>query len=68
MALPTSQADEILTQRGTLIVPDILANAGGVTVSYFDWVQNRAGYYWTEAKYRSNCSRSWTVSSMRFTI
>ena len=43
----TSQADEILNQRKTLIVPDILANAGGVTVSYFEWVQNRAGFYWT---------------------
>jgi glutamate dehydrogenase (NADP+) len=44
----TSQADEVLTAKGTLIVPDILANAGGVTVSYFEWTQNRAGYYWTE--------------------
>ncbi|MCA9123638.1 MAG: Glu/Leu/Phe/Val dehydrogenase [Planctomycetaceae bacterium] len=43
----TSQADEILTAKGTLVVPDILANAGGVTVSYFEWVQNLAGYYWT---------------------
>ncbi len=43
----TSEADEVLSKRGTMVVPDILANAGGVTVSYFEWVQNRAGYYWT---------------------
>lgn len=42
----TGEADEILNDKGTLIVPDILANAGGVTVSYFEWTQNRAGYYW----------------------
>ena len=44
----TGTADEILNRRGTLVVPDILANAGGVTVSYFEWTQNRAGYYWSE--------------------
>jgi glutamate dehydrogenase (NADP+) len=43
----TSDADRILGEKGILVVPDILANAGGVTVSYFEWVQNRAGYYWT---------------------
>ena len=46
---PTSaEADPILERNGVFVVPDILANAGGVTVSYFEWVQNRAGYYWTE--------------------
>lgn len=44
----TRDADRILNEKGILIVPDILANAGGVTVSYFEWVQNRMGYYWTE--------------------
>lgn len=43
----TSDADAILTAKGTVIIPDILANAGGVTVSYFEWVQNRAGYQWS---------------------
>ncbi len=42
----TPQADAALVKNGTLIVPDILANAGGVTVSYFEWVQNRQGFYW----------------------
>ena len=42
------EADKFLDEKGVVIVPDILANAGGVTVSYFEWVQNRMGYYWTE--------------------
>ena len=41
-------ADQILEDRGVVVVPDILANAGGVTVSYFEWVQDRAGFFWTE--------------------
>jgi glutamate dehydrogenase (NAD(P)+) len=45
---PTSaSADSIINEKGILVVPDILANAGGVTVSYFEWVQNRLGYKWT---------------------
>lgn len=42
----TPEADEILTRQGVTVLPDILANAGGVTVSYFEWVQNRQGFYW----------------------
>lgn len=44
----TLEADSILAKKGVLIVPDVLANAGGVVVSYFEWVQNRAGFYWTK--------------------
>jgi glutamate dehydrogenase len=44
----TTEATKILTDRGILLVPDVLASAGGVTVSYFEWVQNNQGYYWTE--------------------
>ena len=48
---PTTQrADEILNKNGVLVVPDILANAGGVTVSYFEWVQDRAGFFWRESE------------------
>ena len=44
----TAGADEILHEKGIFVVPDILANAGGVTVSYFEWVQDRMGYFWRE--------------------
>lgn len=44
----TPEADEKLFKKGVVLVPDVLANAGGVTVSYFEWVQNLANYYWTE--------------------
>ncbi|SOC12496.1 glutamate dehydrogenase/leucine dehydrogenase [Ureibacillus xyleni] len=43
----TAEATKILSERGILLVPDVLASAGGVTVSYFEWVQNNQGYYWT---------------------
>ncbi len=46
----TPEADPILNDKKIICVPDILANSGGVTVSYFEWVQNKAGYYWTEAE------------------
>ena len=44
----TAAADSILEEKGIFVIPDILANAGGVTVSYFEWVQDRGGYFWTE--------------------
>ena len=46
----TDEADKILEAKGVQVVPDILANAGGVTVSYFEWVQDRAGFFWPEAE------------------
>jgi len=44
----TAAADPILDEKGIFVIPDILANAGGVTVSYFEWVQDRMGYFWSE--------------------
>jgi glutamate dehydrogenase (NAD(P)+) len=44
----TPEADEIFEDKGTLVVPDILANSGGVTVSYFEWVQDIQAFFWTE--------------------
>jgi glutamate dehydrogenase (NAD(P)+) len=44
----TANADKILHNKGIFVIPDILANAGGVTVSYFEWVQDRMGYFWKE--------------------
>jgi glutamate dehydrogenase (NAD(P)+) len=44
----TAGADSVLEEKGVFVIPDILANAGGVTVSYFEWVQDRGGYFWTE--------------------
>ena len=49
----TPEADEILAKRGVTVVPDVLANAGGVTVSYFEWVQNVSGFYWTSSEIRA---------------
>ena len=55
---PTSaEADEIINQKGILVAPDILANAGGVTVSYFEWVQNRLGYKWTRERVNRRSDR-----------
>ena len=55
---PTSaRADDIIHNKGILVVPDIMANAGGVTVSYFEWVQNRLGYKWTRDRVNRRSDR-----------
>lgn len=53
----TANADAMLDDMGILIIPDILANAGGVTVSYFEWVQDRHGYFWTEDRVNRRLNR-----------
>lgn len=54
----TAGADEVLSKKGVIIVPDILANGGGVTVSYFEWTQNRFGYYYPEDEINRRADRS----------
>jgi glutamate dehydrogenase (NAD(P)+) len=53
----TPDADDVLVDRDVYVFPDILANAGGVTVSYFEWVQNRQRFYWTEEKVNDELER-----------
>jgi glutamate dehydrogenase (NAD(P)+) len=53
----TSVADDILAEKGIFVVPDILANTGGVTTSYFEWVQDRMGYFWTENEVNQRLDR-----------
>lgn len=58
----TAEATKILTERGILLVPDVLASAGGVTVSYFEWVQNNQGYYWTEEEVEEKLLKKMTTA------
>ncbi|KEQ23401.1 glutamate dehydrogenase [Paenibacillus tyrfis] len=58
----TLKATEILTNRGILLVPDVLASAGGVVVSYFEWVQNNQGYYWSEEEVQDKLEKILTTS------
>ena len=54
----TPEADDVLTERGVPVFPDVLANAGGVTVSYFEWVQNRQRFSWTEERVNDELERA----------
>ncbi|HPA90554.1 MAG TPA: Glu/Leu/Phe/Val dehydrogenase [Quisquiliibacterium sp.] len=53
----TQQADQILAERGVMVVPDVIANAGGVTVSYFEWVQDFSSFFWTEDEINARLER-----------
>jgi glutamate dehydrogenase (NAD(P)+) len=58
---PTAaEADEILEKKGVMVIPDILANSGGVIVSYFEWVQDRQAYFWTENEVNTRLNRMMT--------
>jgi len=52
-----AQADKVLHDKGVMVIPDILANAGGVTVSYFEWVQDRQGYFWSKERVNRRLDR-----------
>ncbi len=54
----TPDGDRVLTERGIAVVPDILANAGGVTASYFEWAQSRQGYAWEEELVASRLAKT----------
>ena len=56
----TTAGDAILNQRGVYVVPDILANAGGVVVSYFEWVQDLQSYFWEESEVNQRLHRIMT--------
>ena len=59
----TPEADEILHKNNVLVLPDFLSNAGGVTVSYFEWVQNVGGYYWTADEVYEKLDKKMTASA-----
>ncbi|MBU1092664.1 Glu/Leu/Phe/Val dehydrogenase [Patescibacteria group bacterium] len=59
----SAEADQILQQKQIKIIPDVLANAGGVVVSYFEWVQNRAGWYWDEAEVKDKLQKIMLTST-----
>lgn len=64
----TPEADDILFTKGTTVIPDVLANAGGVTVSYFEWVQNRMQLYWTEEDVKGKLKEKITAAYKDVTL
>jgi glutamate dehydrogenase (NAD(P)+) len=58
----TPEADDVLSKSGTTVIPDFLANAGGVTVSYFEWVQNLTGYYWDLERIHERLDKKMTAA------
>ena len=65
MDLPQKKRLKILDEREILVVPDILANSGGVIVSYFEWCQNNQGYYWTEEIVDERLKEKMTASFLK---
>jgi glutamate dehydrogenase/leucine dehydrogenase len=61
----TAEADEYLSKNGTVVIPDILANSGGVTVSYFEWLQNQIQYYWSLEEVDTKLKRSMIEALVR---
>ena len=53
----TEEADAYFEKKGIEVLPDVMSNVGGVVGSYFEWVQNRTGYYWTEAEYNERLQK-----------
>lgn len=61
----TLEADRIFQERGITVIPDVLANAGGVIVSYYEWVQNREGFYWEEADVNARLQKKMTTNFIK---
>ncbi|MFO6285365.1 Glu/Leu/Phe/Val dehydrogenase, partial [Pseudomonas aeruginosa] len=57
------EAHDVLAERGVIVVPDVICNAGGVTVSYFEWVQDMASFFWSEEEINAKLDRIWASAT-----